>query len=297
MPVTRVDPADFDVSGSGPAAALRRVVAEATAADGAAPLDEAALLALRHGLGTSTLWVADEEGFAWRHGSALDVVVAPRSRTRGLGAALVTAATEDPGPLTAWSHGDHPAAAVLARRAGFERVRDLWVMRRSLTDLPALPAEPSAGPLVVRPFRVGLDEDAWLAVNAAAFATHPEQGSLTRSDLDERMAQDWFDPEGFFLAWRGDALVGFHWTKVHPASGTEAAVGEVYVVGVGPEAQGGGLGKRLTLTGLHHLAQQGLEQVLLYVEADNAPAVAVYERLGFSHASQDTHVQYARAAT
>jgi mycothiol synthase len=30
------------------------------------------------------------------------------------------------------------------------------------------------------------------------------------------------------------------------------------------------------------------------VEAGNAAAVAVYERLGFTHAAEDTHVQYAR---
>ena len=77
---------------------------------------------------------------------------------------------------------------------------------------------------------------------------------------------------------------------------TEAAppFGEVYVVGIAPDAQGGGLGRLLTLTGLHHLAGRGLGEVILYVEADNAPAVAVYERLGFTHAGADTHVMYAR---
>ena len=56
----------------------------------------------------------------------------------------------------------------------------------------------------------------------------------------------------------------------------------MYVVGIDPAAQGRGLGKLLTLAGLHHLAGLGVAEVLLYVESDNAPAVAVYSGLGFT---------------
>jgi mycothiol synthase len=293
----RVDPTRFGGSDPGsPAATVRRVVDEAAAADGSDPLDEAALLALRHGLGSSALWLAGEAGFAWRHDDALDLVVSPTERRQGLGLALAEAAVEEPGPLTAWSHGNHPDAAALADRLSFARVRDLWVMRRSLADLPAMPTghEGDPDPVDVRPFRVGEDEEAFLALNAAAFAHHPEQGGLTRAGLDERMAEPWFDPAGFLVAEHDGELVGFHWTKVHEATGSQPPVGEVYVVGVSPTAQGGGLGRRLTLAGLHHLAGRGLSDVLLYVEADNAPAVSVYGRLGFTHAPEDTHVQYAR---
>jgi mycothiol synthase len=289
-PLTSVPAADFDwAADTGPAAVVRRVLDAATESDGAAPLDEAALLSLRHGLGSSTLWVAGGEGFAWRHDDAVDLVVTPEARGRGLGTALAKAAVLQPGTLTAWSHGNHPAAAALAARLGFDRVRDLWVMRRSLTDLPDAPEV--ADGIDIRTFEVGADEDAWVALNAEAFAHHPEQGGMTRADLDERMGEPWFDPMGFFVATRAQRLVGFHWTKVHDET---PPYGEVYVVGVSPNAQGGGLGKRLTLAGLEHLASRGLAEVILYVEADNAPAIAVYGRLGFTHAAEDTHVQYAR---
>ena len=296
--VEQVAADDFDPDGSaGPAAAVRAVVASAAHEDAATPLDEAALLALRHGLGSSLLWTAGVEGvegvggiegFAWRHDGALDLVVDPSARGRGTGAALAASATAEPGPLTAWSHGNHPAAAVLARRHGFDRVRDLWVMRRTLSDLP--PEEHGDG-IDVRTFVPGRDEDAFLTLNAQAFADHPEQGRLDRRGLEERMAEPWFDPNGFFLAERDGQLLGFHWTKVHDGP---RAVGEVYVVGVSPHAQGLGLGRRLTAVGLQHLASRGLPQVLLYVESDNNAAVAVYQRLGFTHAPQDTHVQYRR---
>ena len=290
-----VPPAEFDAD------AFAAVVAAATEADGAEPLNEAALLALRHrGLEGSTLFIAEAGGFAWVHGSAIepevDLVVAPAARGRGVGTALAGAvvSARPGGTLTAWSHGNHPAAAALAARFGFTRVRDLWVMRRSLGNLP--PLEDPAEGVVVRPFVPGADEEAFLALNAEAFAGHPEQGAMTRADLDQRMAEPWFDPAGFFVAEArsgaaGGDLLGFHWTKVHPG---EPRHGEVYVVGVSPRAQGLGLGRLLTLTGLHHLAGQGLGEVVLYVESDNAAALAVYSRLGFTHAAADTHVRYRR---
>jgi mycothiol synthase len=101
------------------------------------------------------------------------------------------------------------------------------------------------------------------------------------------MAEPWFDPAGLLVATDGDRLLGFHWTKQH-----SPGIGEVYVVGIDPAAQGRGLGKLLTLAGLHHLTDKGVSEILLYVESDNAPAIAVYKSLGFTHASSDTHVMY-----
>ncbi len=73
---------------------------------------------------------------------------------------------------------------------------------------------------------------------------------------------------------------GFHWTKVH-----NDGLGEVYVVGVDPAAQGRGLGATLTLVGLHHLAERlrrlRASEVMLYVEADNSAAVKTYRATGF----------------
>ena len=222
---------------------------------------------------------------------AAELVVHPGHRGHGHGRALGSALLAASGKrLRVWAHGGHSAARHLAQVLGLTLFRELRQMRRSLTDFDAPePVLPEG--VTVRTFVPGKDDAAWLAVNAAAFAHHPEQGSLTQRDLDDRKAEPWFDPEGFFLAFRGDELVGFHWTKVHDGP---PPVGEVYVVGVSPSAQGSGLGGHLTLTGLHHLAGRGLGEVLLYVESDNAAAIAVYSRLGFTHADADTHVQYRR---
>ena len=306
MRVTRPEPEQFDWrSGSGGAADVRRITDAAEAVDGRAALNEAAVLSLRnHGLDTGILFLAQDEqgsaqGFAYLHGlhgpgrPELDLVVAPDARGRGLGTALAEAALDavEGIPLTAWSHGNHPAAGALATRLGLRAVRELWLMRRKASgDVPK--AVVPAG-VVIRPFRPGEDDTGFLRVNASAFATHPEQGSLDQRGLDERKAEEWFDPEGFLVADKDFEVVGFHWTKVHPAAGATPSYGEVYVIGVDPGMQGSGLGRALLAAGLEHLRGRGLGEVVLYVEADNATAVQLYHRFGFGHAPADTDVMYA----
>ena len=153
----------------------------------------------------------------------------------------------------------------------------------------AAPMEvPTVDGVTIRGYRPD-DADEVLRVNATAFAHHPEQGSMDAANLAERMAEPWFDPAGLLVADAGDGLLGFHWTKQHSAE-----LGEVYVVAVDPAAQGRGLGRALTAAGLAHLASLGVRRIILYVESDNAPAVATYSHLGFAHTQ--THVQYARIA-
>ncbi|HET6563585.1 MAG TPA: mycothiol synthase [Marmoricola sp.] len=307
MTVTRLDHASFDwASGAGGAAEVRRIADSALRHDGREALNEAAVLTLRNrGLETGMLFLSGEDGFAYVHGLSgggrpeLDVAVAPSARSRGIGTALAQAALEavDGIPVTAWSHGNHPAAAVLARRLGLEAVRELWLMRRprlasgrgATSSEPAPPAPGSDDVpegFTIRPFEPGVDDKAFLAVNAAAFADHPEQGSLDQRGLDERKAEAWFDPAGFLVAERDDRLVGFHWTKVHPEG-----FGEVYVIGVHPSAQGSGIGRALLAAGLEHLS--GTPEVVLYVEAANSGAIRLYESYGFTHAARDTDVLYA----
>lgn len=211
---------------------------------------------------------------------AAELVIHPALRGRGHGRALGTALLAASGKrIRVWAHGGKPAARHLAQVLGLTLFRELRQLRRPLgpgTDPlpePVLPAD-----VTVRTFVPGADDEAWLAANAAAFAHHPEQGALTQRDLDDRIAQPWFDPRGFFLAERGGELVGFHWTKIHQAE----QLGEVYVLGVRPGAQGGGLGKALTAIGLRHLAAAGLPTAMLYVDADNPAALAVYEGMGFT---------------
>jgi mycothiol synthase len=227
-----------------------------------------------------------------------ELVVHPAQRRRGHGTELVAALAAEAaghdsgGGIRIWAHGDLPAAAAFAKATGCTRFRELWQLRLSLAGA-TLPAPSLPAGVTLRAFVPGSDEEAWLAVNRRAFAHHPEQGSWTLADLELREAESWFDPAGFFLAERDGELIGFHWTKVHPAGGSAGApIGEVYVVGVDPGRQGGGLGKALTLAGLAHLRDRGLGEVMLYVDGDNTPATRLYSALGFGR--WHTDVMYRR---
>ena len=284
------------------------LVEAATEQDGVGPLSEHAMLHVRHGgdpRARDLLLASNGEVAGYAHldptdpveGPSGELVIHPAHRGQGLGLLLTRALVAEAGerPLRLWAHGDLPAAARLAAAAGFERVRALWKMRRPLqTELD----EPRvADGVTIRTFVAGRDEDAWTALNARAFARHPEQGSWTREDLDVRERERWFDPDGFFLAERGSKLVGFHWTKIHSSGSGDAEpgehepIGEVYVVGVDPSEQGTGLGRALTLIGLRYLRGRGLSEVMLYVDESNTPAIRLYESLGFIHT--DTDVMFA----
>jgi mycothiol synthase len=290
--IERVSPDEFDWSSEdGPAAEVRRIARASTAHDGTTTLNEQAVLQLKNrGLRDAELWLGGG-GFALRKGDVVDLAVHPESRRHGVGTALAAAAAPEGRKVDAWSHADHPGAARLAEKFSVPRERELVIMRRSLVSGVEEVTVPDG--VRVRSFQPG-DEQAFLEVNATAFAHHPEQGHMTLEDFRERTGEPWFDPAGLFLAVPSDPgpgdppLLGFHWTKEHRDE--DPPYGEVYVVAVNPKAAGRGLGTVLTGIGLQHLRDRGLESVLLYVDGDNAPAIAVYTGQGFE--VERTEVQY-----
>jgi mycothiol synthase len=269
---------------SGASAELAALIDRARRADGQPPFSDQALVDLR--TGAKELLTLDRSAAVFSPTEA-EFVVDPEARGRGLGTALLEALLSRGTPdLRIWAHGDHPAARALARSHGLAPVRELLQLRAPVpVDPPS--ARPATPPLVIDTFRPGIDDGPWLRLNARAFAFHPEQGSVTQSDLDELKKEAWFDPADFLVLRDGRDPVGYCWLKV------EDGVGEFYVVGVDPDRQGEGLGRRLMDAGFARLAARGIPTAALYVEADNVPAVNLYRSLGFATHSVD--IQYARA--
>ena len=290
------------------AARAEALNARALERDGVAALSEQSLRAVRG----DVVHLLSDHGYAnivVPSGGApmIEMVVDPEHRSGGEGGALLQAALDAGAGLgdeepQVWAHGDLPPAAAIANRFGMTRVRNLLQLRRPLTagGGDPLPELPDRDDVVLRTYQGASDDAEILRVNNAAFDWHPEQGGWDLGQIQDRVDSDWFDPGGVFLAFdaadaadastgsTGGALLGFHWTKVHSAEETGGdPLGEVYIVGVDPAAQGRGLGTLLTLAGLHHLDEQGLPEVQLYVEGDNDAALATYRGLGFERYAVD----------
>jgi mycothiol synthase len=267
--------------------AVLRLLDEVTAIDGFSPLSDPVVAALRRGEpGTHLTQHRDGRLVGYGHVEAsgehpvAELMVEPGIDPRGLLSVIVD--TAGPG-VRIWTKGDDAPLDDVLPGLGFTLERTLLKLHRPLDEPPL--AEPVWAPgVTVRTFQVGTDEAAWLEVNNAAFAGHPEQSGWTLADIEGREQEPWFSADGFFLAELDGKLAGFHWTKVHDGP---KPYGEVYVIGVAPGMQGKRLGEALLLRGLHHLREQGLQTAVLYVEEDNAGANALYERLGFTKWSAD----------
>lgn len=291
---------------------VKQVAFAAATIDEMAPLSEHVLIHLHHGgdVADEHLVATNDSGkiVGYLHldqtdavaGSVVEVVVHPEFRRQGIGRALVEAAiakSNDP-KMRLWAHGELMSAYSLAEKLGFAKTRELWQMRRSL--FAPLPKANDISNVTVRPFRVGVDEQAWLELNATVFADHPEQGRMSEQDLAVRMSEQWFDPAGFLIATQeqsgSEVMVGYHWTKVHGGAGGHghSEIGEIYVLGISPALRGSGLGKLLSVRGLEHLRSQGLPAAMLYVDADNKAAISLYESLGFAH--WDTDVMFRKSS-
>ncbi|WP_306231841.1 mycothiol synthase [Agrococcus beijingensis] len=277
-----------------------RIGAACLAADGARPFNDQALIELRRGerraIGDATALAVVSDG---EH--EVELAVHPEHRRRGLGTALAARVADELGDFEAWAHGDHPAARAIARRLGASQVRTLLQLRMPVPAAPVpaapLPAEPVPAaprgdrlPDGVRAFEPD-DASALLALNAAAFADHPEQGRMSAADLAARMAEPWHDPANLVVLPGDGGLDGFAWVKPDADSG--GAVAELYVLGVSPARQGAGIGRRMLEAAFVRMRASGATTAHLYVEGDNAPALALYERAGFAQWAIDVRWRHA----
>ena len=280
--------------------AIDALIQEVTAIDGVPPVGEHKYLKIHNGADSARAilaWDGDRlVGYAQlllaEKLATAEVVVCPTSRRRGIGRQLldtVEALARKAGAseLKLWAYGALPASEAIAHSRSIALSRSLLQLERSLDDLPSTTLPTG---YAIRTFDVRRDKAAWLALHNAVFADHPENGTWSSDDLEMRLRQPWFDAGDFLIAEREGEMVGFNWLKRVPEAPPERPEGEIYIIGVSYSERGRGLGRALALLGLHHLRAEGMKSCTLFVEADNASALALYRSLGFS--TRHTHRCY-----
>lgn len=258
------------------------------AADGVPPFNDQALVELRRG---ERRVIGDAHALAVVSDAEREVELAvhPEHRGRGLGTALVTQVAAELGGFEAWAHGDLPSARAIAERFGMRHVRTLLQLR---APVPAATTEHDRLPDGTRPYEPG-DASALLTLNAAAFASHPEQGRMSPTDLEARMAEPWHDDANLIVLPGETGLDAFTWVK--PDAGSDVA--ELYVLGVSPDIQGAGLGRRMLDATFVRMRAVGATAAHLYVEGDNEAALALYRRAGFERWAIDVRWQHASSSS
>ena len=120
----------------------------------------------------------------------------------------------------------------------------------------------------------------WRSTTAPSRGT-PSRAAGPRRPASERMAEPWFDPDGFLLHEErrpaAPASAGRRCTAT-----SSPPLGEIYVIAVDPAAGRHGLGRPLTLAGLDHLHRQGSAWGCSTSTAPTTPRSALYDRLGFT---------------
>jgi mycothiol synthase len=113
-------------------------------------------------------------------------------------------------------------------------------------------------------------------------------------DLRVRMEQPWFRAQDVLMLDVDGTAAGFCWLKVEER-GDEGLVGEIYVIGVAPEARGIGAGRYLVARALQRLAEQRVRVAAIYVDETNKSAIDLYQSSGFHYHHVD--VSYTLALT
>jgi len=286
-------------------AAVTSLLSAVEIADSRRPLNDHLWIDLRHGGRTGFAGL-----IAWDSNSvnpvaycqvsrgndswALDLAIDPhhRDQTLELGKGLLQEAekiiaNEGGGHVHWWVFNSNQTHDLLAAQINLKPGRNILQLEVKLPLAQEILA--STEKISTVSFEVGVDETNWLSVNNRAFSNHPEQGGWTIETLLSRLNESWFDASGFLLHFINQPsrqLAGFCWTKLDKLSNPK--LGEIYIIAVDPVHHNKGLGRSLTIAGLNNLTTAGATTGMLFVDKENASAIAMYSKIGFSvhHESQ-----------
>jgi ribosomal protein S18 acetylase RimI-like enzyme len=172
----------------------------------------------------------------------------------------------------------HFAILPTLEQAGFGRLTDLLYLNWESAPIPAA----APGELTFEPFRVTQRRRLSEVVEATYEDTQDCAAMNGRRPmaevLDGYQATGVFSPDNWLLVRAGGADVGALLLADHRA----ARHFELMYMGVVPSVRGRGFGREIVRAAQRHARAAGAERIVLAVDAENLPAIKMYNDTGFT---------------
>jgi len=209
----------------------------------------------------------------------LDCLIYPELRRQGLASTLLVPSLRRAKELGAkvaqvCIRRNNSAAQNALLRLGFSPVRHFLQMRVDITELDE--REISRAALRCRYLQSG--EEALLTeIQNLSFAGSWGYHPNTVEEISYRLGLSQCSPHDVVLTNDDSQISGYCWTSL-----TSERAGQIYMIGVDPDFQGQGIGRRLLLAGLSRLRSQGCPVAELTVDSQNKAACDLYQSTGFT---------------
>jgi mycothiol synthase len=215
----------------------------------------------------------------------LSCLIHPEHRGRGVATKLIGRAISRARELKAKRvHINVPEESVSTRKLftkiGFRFIRYFLELRLDLSEVHVKNMNRIAPRC--RHLRRG-EEDKLVHIQNQSFADTWGFNPNTLEEIVYRTGLANYSPEDVILAFDGDNVIGYCWTKIYVGEArlTKDGQGRIYMLGVDPDHRGKGVGKEVLLAGLLYLKSKGLGIVELTVDSKNEAACALYRSAGF----------------
>ena len=191
-----------------------------------------------------------------------------------------------PADLRAFSDEANSYAMAQLERQGFTPVRYFFQMRRPLKNGEPVPEPQFPEGYILRHVANDDDVERWVDMFNLSFIDHWDFHPATVERRKHRMSTDYYRPDRDLIVVAPDGtFAAFCLCTIDDEHNKRNSINEgwIDVLGTRRGFRKIGLGRAMLLAGLHKLKENGIDDAMLGVDADNPTgALGLYESAGFS---------------
>jgi len=163
---------------------------------------------------------------------------------------------------------------------GFRYVRRFIVFKMDLAAMQLPDCTPGA--YIIRNLKQG-EEQLLTDIQNCSFADAWGFNPNTQDEIAYRINLSSCSPKNIIMAFRGDKPVGYCWTRILSEKNRAVGImtGEIHMLGVDPDFQKKGIGRKVLLAGLSYLKSNGIAIVELTADSENRGGLRLYKSVGF----------------